>query len=73
MNCENCKIHAPDKFIQQFLQNHEEFRLCPDCALKTRNKFHGLPADTPFAGEMANELWEDFQQWKQSTKPKEEQ
>ena len=32
--------------------------MCPICALKVRNKFHGLPKETPFQGITAQMIYD---------------
>ena len=56
--CENCHKSFTDKLINPMITTCGRIReVCPICALEIRNKLHGLPAGTPFSGEMAQEYY----------------
>lgn len=61
-NCTSCKRKFPEGLVQPMYSssggkgNYRD--LCPICALIIRNESAGLPIDTPFSGEIANELFE---------------
>lgn len=45
IRCQQCKKKYPAHLFG--------IPICPLCALENRNAAHGLPADTPFHGEIA--------------------
>lgn len=58
--CQKCKQKYPDHLVQPLISPPEPPRLlCAICALRTRNEKCGLPAGTPFQGEMAVEMYEE--------------
>ena len=60
-SCCRCGIKPENPLaIQPFFAGGQYFPMCPICALRTRNEMHGLPPDTPFQGEMAQQMYEDF-------------
>jgi hypothetical protein len=60
MRCDKCKKDFPDHLIAPFVSSEKGVRnCCPICALRLRNTQAGLPIDTPFQGEMANDMWEE--------------
>ncbi len=57
--CKRCKRTAPTYCIAPFMSSESKPQtLCAVCALEVRNEDLGLPADTPFQGEIASEMWE---------------
>lgn len=61
--CNECDRKFPAHLIQPLVSNTYTILLCPLCALRIRNVAHGLPIDTPFNGEMANQLWQEANKW----------
>lgn len=57
--CPKCKRKFSEHLIQPMFVNGGYLDLCPLCALELRNTIHGLPLDTPFQGEIAQELYEE--------------
>jgi hypothetical protein len=57
--CINCNIKFPDHLIQPLFHNGDYSPMCPICALQKINDLHGLPANTPFHGEMAQASYEE--------------
>jgi len=57
--CSVCKKKFPAHLINYFMSSHNNIWVCPICGLKLRNKIHGLPKDTPFHGEMAQEYYKE--------------
>ena len=58
-NCTECDKLFPAHLIQIFFTLDGERWVCPICALKLRNRMHGLPPDTPFHGERALALYNE--------------
>ena len=52
--CSECKISFPEGCCSIFFSSKGNTYCCALCALKIRNKIHGLN-DKEFSGEMANE------------------
>jgi hypothetical protein len=52
--CPQCEQDFPDHLIAEFTAITSagtiKLEVCPICALKLRNKKHGLPSETPFTG-----------------------
>ncbi len=48
IRCPQCKQKYPGEIMMG--------GVCPICALKNRNETHGMPANTPFQGEIASDL-----------------
>ena len=63
--CEHCCIEFPDEFYNPMWVNGGFMNYCPACALLVRNRLAGLPEKTPFKGEMAQQIVEDFNEWKE--------
>ena len=60
MKCDKCRRKFPDRLIAPFMSSEGNIkRACPICALEARNRIHRLPKDTPFAGTMANKMYEE--------------
>lgn len=59
MKCKECNRGFPVHLINPMCINGEYISVCPICALKIRNKIHGLPEDEPFTGTIANQLYEE--------------
>lgn len=61
--CTNCQRKFPARLINEMVESFggKMWRrwLCPLCALTIRNETHGLPPDEPFAGPVAQSLWEE--------------
>lgn len=58
--CGNCKRHFPDHLVNPLRTNAGPIRnVCPICALVELNRMHGLPLDTPFQGEQAQDFYEE--------------
>jgi hypothetical protein len=55
--CVNCHKTYPDRLFGS--NSMATNPLCPICGLKIRNKFHGLPLDTPFQGPVAARMWQE--------------
>lgn len=55
--CELCERNFPSNLIQTMTSLQGQITACPICLLVERNKIHGLPLDTKFHGEEANETW----------------
>lgn len=62
--CAFCKGDYPSRFVNHLTVNAGTYLACPDCALEIINEAHGLPKNTPFQGEYAKEIYDDFQLWK---------
>ena len=59
--CHICGIRPRrPEMIQPLITSQGDFDLCPICALDVRNQMIGLPAGTPFQGEIANDMYEDM-------------
>ena len=60
MKCNECKREFQDHLLAPLIVGDRQVNpCCPLCALRLRNKIHGLPADTPFQGEQAHAMWEE--------------
>ena len=60
MKCTICKKKRPDRLLSPFIINGKALQsVCAICALELRNKAHGLPADEPFRGEVAQALYNE--------------
>lgn len=66
--CEKCKIKFPDEFYSPFIHMGGQSCLCPECVLEKRNEIHGLPKGTPFRGQVAQQMLDDFKEWKKKQK-----
>ena len=53
-----CGRMFPSHLIHPMVSTIGTFELCPLCALKLRNRIHGLN-DTQFKGSIANQLLEE--------------
>ena len=63
--CSRCEIEAPFNFIQPMFIGGSGYHLvCPECALAITNEIHGSNF-TGFQGEMAQEILEQFREWKE--------
>lgn len=59
MKCGECENDFPPELLDEmFIGNSYTTLICGICALKLRNKFHGLPFDTPFKGRVARDKYE---------------
>jgi len=57
--CSQCNRSFPEHLLQPMIRSAGNlYDVCPLCALKIRNKEHGLPEDTPFTGEIARMFWQ---------------
>lgn len=57
--CVKCEEEFPDEILSPMIGGGgPEGLMCGVCALKERNEFHGLPEDTPFQGEIAQQFYE---------------
>lgn len=54
--CSKCQRQFPEDLISDLIVGDSSFPSCPICALKVRNAFAGLPADTPFSGPAARSM-----------------
>ena len=61
--CAECKRKFPGQLINIMFTSDGNFWTCPLCALEIRNKMHGLPLDTPFHGEIANDMWHEAKEF----------
>jgi C4-type Zn-finger protein len=57
--CPVCKRKFSIHLLSPLVTNEGRQLMCPICALKIINTIHGLPLDTPFRGEMAQEMYEE--------------
>lgn len=55
--CDVCKQTYPSRFVQPMYHNGVYYRSCPECPLKLTNR-------TEYSGPMAQQLLEDFREWK---------
>ena len=60
--CDKCKRRFPDGLVQPMFGTISAL-LCGVCALEVRNEMLGLPVDTPFNGEMAQEIYEQTREY----------
>ena len=58
MQCKACQRDFPEHLMTVVNYSHAN-PICPLCALALRNKIHGLPSNTKFEGEIANDMWEE--------------
>jgi hypothetical protein len=56
--CPRCKRMFPPECILPCFIAGNHVCICALCALKDRNRRHGLPKNEPFTGEMAAFAWE---------------
>lgn len=61
--CCECNREFPPRFINSMFIDGSYYPMCSICALRVRNEIHGLPPNTPFKGELANELYEETLDW----------
>ena len=60
MKCGECKKDFPSKLLRpMFAKGAYTPPICGICALRLRNSIHGLPPDTPFAGEVAHRMYKE--------------
>ena len=57
--CNNCKREFPDHLFAPTITSEGSYTVCPICSLKLRNNALGIAKDTPFKGEIANEMYEE--------------
>jgi hypothetical protein len=57
--CPNCNNTFPSRLLAPMTTSAGTFVLCPICTLKVRNALHGLPEETPFQGEIAQQMYEE--------------
>jgi len=65
MICDKCKQDYPDRFVQPMFAEGNYTNLDPECALKEMSRVHGFEF-TKFTGTYAQELLEDFREWKET-------
>jgi hypothetical protein len=58
-NCPSCHNTFPSRLFAPMVTSAGTVVLCPICTLKVRNELHGLPEDTPFEGEIAQQIYEE--------------
>jgi hypothetical protein len=63
--CLECKKDCPDEFIAPMFVNGTYTYVDPECALAITNKVHGFNR-TSFKGKMAQQMLEDFREWKET-------
>ena len=63
MKCERCKKQIPDRFISPMFVGGGYIRVDPECALEIMNEVHGNKF-TKFNGEVAQQMLEDFRDFK---------
>ena len=62
--CVGCRRIFPSRLLTQMCINGEYTPpICGICALKLTNKIHGLPEGTMFRGEMAQQMYDDAQDY----------
>jgi hypothetical protein len=61
--CNKCHRDFPEELIQPMYVNGKAELICPLCALEIRNKAHGLPINTLFQGEQAQEFYNEALAW----------
>jgi len=67
--CHECGEKFPSEILSQMrIGGGYTDLICGVCALKIRNKAHGLPMDTPFQGETAQWMYEEALKIKQQRK-----
>ena len=64
MKCNKCGGDYPHRFIQPMITSLGNTNVDPECALGIKNALHGTE-DTVFKGEAAQDLLDDFRQWKE--------
>lgn len=57
MICPKCE--EPRLSVEKCNINGKYYNVCPVCALLMINKAHKLSADTPFRGEIAQQMYDD--------------
>ena len=63
MKCERCGKLIPDRFISPMFVGGGYIKVDPECALEIMSEVHGHEI-TKFNGQMAQQLLEDFQDFK---------
>ena len=64
MLCARCKRVFGSYLLQRMCINGVYSPpICAICALKVINKMHGLPAETPFRGEMAQDMYDRTEEY----------
>jgi len=59
MRCQKCKFnYQHTEVIQPLITSWGTKMLCAICALRGRNRIHGIPLSTPFQGEEAQRLYD---------------
>jgi len=66
--CPECREDFPEELFWPLSiidkGRTETLRACPICAREIMNNVHGLPEDTPFLGELANDLYDKAVRWR---------
>lgn len=62
--CQRCKRTVPSHCVSPLVmggggEGLRQIMLCAVCALEVRNADLGLPKNTPFQGEIANDMYEE--------------
>ncbi len=65
MKCDRCGKLIPDRFISPLFADGVYTNVDPECALERMSEIHGHKL-TQFTGTYAQQLLEDFQEWKES-------
>jgi hypothetical protein len=64
MKCQRCRKKYPDRFVEPMFANGGYIYLDPECVLKEMSEVHGYQF-TEFTGTQAQQLLEDFREWKE--------
>lgn len=59
--CDICKKEVPDIFIAPMFHDGQYYHVDPECALK-------MTGGSSFQGEMAQEMLENFREWRDNAK-----
>lgn len=57
--CDGCFRKFTSYLINPMYTKGKVEMLCPLCARAIRNAMHGLPENTPFGGEIANQYYQE--------------
>lgn len=66
--CQVCRIDFPAELINTLVSTEGSISCCPVCALRNRNKNHGMKMSEPFRGEIANLMYNTAVQFLKHTK-----
>lgn len=68
VECHECHRKIPNDFINALIADGENKNMCALCGLIAMNKAMGLPADAPFTGRLAKQMYKRTLKYYKKTK-----